>query len=450
MNIERNDIDALNAELHISLAPADYTTNVEEAIKKYRKSAQIPGFRPGHIPVSLVKQRYGKSLLVEEINRLIQQSLSNYLRTNNVEALGFPIPAIGNDDVGNWDQPGDFKFRYHLGLAPNIEPNLDKTQVFSYYKVNVDDTMIDRQVKDLARRYGKMSDPEVSENEDMLICDFTELDETGEVQAGGITNKSTVSIEFVKDADTKNKLIGLKVDDVVTVNPHLLSESHEDLAKMLGIDHHALHELDSMFQLKVSEIKRIEPHAIDQELFDKLFGEGAVTSEEEMRTLTKTDLEQRFQRDSDYLFKRQFAKTITEQLNPQLPDAFLKRYIVMTNEKPVTLEMVEHDYPMYSAQLRWELIETKIIRQFELHVSSEEMTDHVKLIMAARYAEYGLPVEGEMLEGLAKQTLSNKDEYKKVRDFLFEEKMIALVKERCTIDEKKLSFDEFVVMVQHN
>jgi trigger factor len=450
MNIERNDIDTLNTELSINITPVDYAERVDAAIKKYRKTAQLPGFRPGHIPASLVKQRFGKSILAEEINRVIQDNLYKYINENQLEILGSPIPSAQNGEVGNWDDPGDFQFRYHIGMAPKIDVNLEKELSFDYYRVNVDDQMIDRQVKDLARRYGKMSDPEVSESEDMIMVDFAELNAEGSVKEGGINSKSTVSIEFVKDADTKAKLIGLKKDDKVTVNPHMLTENHDDLAKMLGVAHEVVHHIESNFELTVTEIKRIEPHAVDQELFDKLFGPDEVKSEAEMRARTKADMEKMFERDSDYLFKREFAKKITGIVDPQLPDEFLKRYIAISNTKPVTPEMVEHDYPMYAAQLRWELIEGRIIRKYELNVTPDEALTHVKQILASRYAQYGLPMEDEMLTEFAKKTMSNREEAKNVYDFLFEEKMVAVVKERCTLVEKSMNYDEFVHRVQHS
>jgi trigger factor len=335
MHIERKDIDTLNAELHINIAPSDYAERVDNAIKKHRKTMQMPGFRPGHVPMTLVKQRFGKSILAEEINQVIQSNLYKFLSENKIEILGSPIPGSDQNEVGDWENPGDFKFIYQLGLAPSIHVDLDATHKFDYFKVEVNEELINRQVKDLARRYGKMSDPETSEAEDMLMVELSELDENGLLKEGGISNKSTVSIEFVKDAATKAVLTGLTVGSVVEVNPQMLTENHEDLAKMLGITHHDVHHLSSKFQLKVNEIKRIEPHAVDQELFDKLYGPGEVNAELEMRNKVKADLEQMFARDSDFLFKREFAKKITETIDPKLPDSFLKRYIQLTNEKPV-------------------------------------------------------------------------------------------------------------------
>lgn len=449
MNIERTDLDALNAELNISLAPADYSERVDTAIKRYKKNAQIPGFRPGHVPTSLIKQRFGKSILAEEINQVLQDNLYKYINDNKLEILGSPIPTGENDEVGNWENPGDFKFRYQVGFAPIIDVELTNALSFEYVKVKVDDTLLDRQINDLARRYGKMSEPELSGNEDMIIAMLQELDENGAVKDGGISHQTTVSVEFIKDEATKAKFIGLKKDDAINVDPHMLSSNHEDLAKMLNISHDALHGLSSQFKLTVVELKRIEAHAIDQELFDKLFGEGEVNSEAELRDRVKADLEKMFERDSDYLFKREFAKKYTDMLNPQLPDSFLKRYIMLTNEKPVTAEMVEHDYPYYAAQLRWELIEGKIIRKYEIRVSPDEALEHVKQVLASRYAQYGLPMQEEMLTEFAKKSLADKNEAKNVYDFLYEEKMIEIVKQNCSLNFVEMPYDEFVNKVQH-
>jgi trigger factor len=446
MNIERKDIDALNAELEIQFSPVDYTDRVEASIKKVRKTMQIPGFRPGHVPNSLVKKKYGKSILAEELNQMIQENLYKYIADHKLEILGSPIPTAENDSVGDWDNPADFRFTYQVGFAPTLNVQLDASQSYEYTRALIDDQLIERQMKDLARRYGKMSDPEVSEGEDMLMVELTPVVSEGEPK----TSKSTVSIEYIKDAATKQQLIGLKKDDVITVNPHHLTDNHEDLAKMLGLTHAEVHDVTGDYSLKVTEIKRLEPHAIDQELFDKIYGKDEVTSEETMRERVRQELEQAFGRDADFLFKKVFARQITEQLNPSLPDAFLKRYIALSNDKPVTEEMIEHDYPLYAAQLRWELIEGKIIRQYELKVTPEDAMAHVKQVLASRYAQYGLPMEDEMLTEFAKKTLSNKEEAKNVYDFLYEERIVALVKEKCTLQEHYLPYEEFIHKVQHS
>jgi trigger factor len=282
------------------------------------------------------------------------------------------------------------------------------------------------------------------------MVELTELNADGQPAENGIKSNSTVSIEFIKDEETRSKLTGLKKDDVVTVNPHHLTSNHDDLAQMLGITHQDIHQLQSSFQLKVTEIKHIVPHDLDQELFDKLYGKEVVTTEAEMRERTKAQLENTFAQDSDYLFKREFRKEIIKRVNPQLPDEFLKRFIMMTNEKPVTAEIVDYEYPLYAGQLRWQLIENKIMRQYEIRVTPDEAREHVKTILRDRYAQYGLPeMEAEHMDEMAKRALGNKEEEKQVYDFLFEEKMMAVVKENCTIEEKTISLDDFIHKVQH-
>lgn len=449
MQIERINLDELNAELSISIAPSDYSDRVESAIKKYRKNAQLPGFRPGHVPVTLIRQRFGKSILAEEINTLLQDKIDGYIRENQLQILGSPMPVAEEQEVGNWDNPGDFQFKYQLGLAPEFDVELDSSLSFDYYKVLVDDTLIDRQIKDMARRFGSLHTPEESAADDMLMVKLEELNESGEVKEGGISADTTISIEYINNDATKAALTGIRKDAQLSVNPHDLSANHEDLAKMLGITHDELHHLSGNFRLTVNDIKRMVPHAYDQELFDKMFGEGEVKSEEEMRARVKSDLEAMFSRDSDYLLKRTIAKELRNKINPQLPDEFLKRFIRQTNEKPITDEILEREYPMYADQLRWDLIESRILGKYNIQVSYDELKGHVKSDYAARFAQYGIPVDDERLEEMAKEVLSKKDELRNIYGFLQEEKIAQLIKEKCTLNSISLDYDAFVNKVQH-
>jgi len=449
MNIEKNNLDTLNAELTISLQKEDYTPRVDKALKEYRKRTQLPGFRPGHVPMTLIQQRFGKSILAEEINTVLQGAIYKYIQENKIEILGSPMPKKDNGEVGNWDDPNEFRFTYELALAPEVSVALNKNQSFVYHKVNVDDIIIDRHSKDLARRYGKMSDPEMSSEEHMLMAELHEINETGEIIEGGIFNKTTVSIEYVPDADTKKQLIGLKIGDSVVIDAMNLNNNHEDLAKMLGITHHQVHHLHNKFKLTVTEVKHLEPHEFNQELFDKIYPAGEVTSIEGMKEKVLSELEQMFTRDADWLFKREFALEISKRTNFNLPDEFLKRWIVSTNEKPVTLEQVEYEYPVYSGQLRWQLIENAILKQYEIKVSPDEALNHVKSVLRDRYTQYGLPIGDDELTEMAKKPLTNKEELKNIYDFLYEEKMIQLVKELCHLEEKMLSLEEFTHRAQH-
>ena len=448
MNIEKNTLDALNAELTIHLQPTDYNERFERAVKLYRKRANMPGFRPGTVPASLIKKRFGKALLAEEINGLLQDAIYSYIQDQKLNVLGNPIPKA-EEEVGNWEEPGDFRFTYELGLAPDVPLTIDETLSFTYRKVKVDDVLINRQVKDLARRFGQLSAPEVSEGEDMIMAQLVELNDDGSVKEGGINSQSTVSIEYIKDESTRNALIGLKQGDKVRVNPHHLSSNHEDLAKMLGITHHDVHHLGDTFELTVNEIKRMAPHELNQELFDKLYGKDAITSEEQMRDRVKGELEEMFGRDSEWLFKREFARRLVEAAPFDLPDAFLKRWIALTNEKPLSQDALEAEYPAYASGLRWQLIENHIARTFDIRITMEDAMSYVKDQLSRQWAQYGLPLDDEMLDKYARQTLSDKEQSRNIYSTLTESRMSELLKEKCTIVTEEMSYDDFVHYVQH-
>ncbi|MFN0032954.1 MAG: trigger factor [Flavobacteriales bacterium] len=450
MIIEKQDVDALNAELKIKVHPDDYKENVDKALKNYRKQASMPGFRPGHVPATLIKQRYGKSILAEEISRLIQDNIYRYIAENKIAVLGSPIPKNDQEVPGNWDNPGDFQFTYEMGIAPSIQFSLDQNQTFNYYKVHVTDTLIDRQVKDMARRYGKMEDPELSEAEDMLMCVLKEVDENNNEKEGGLRSYTTVSIEYLFNDETKNKLIGLKREDKVIVNPQHLSSNHEDLAQMLNISHNEVHHLRCNVELHVTDIKRVIPHELDQELFDKLFGKDAVTTEKEMRDRTRQQLESTFERDGDYLFRRELRSELVKRVNPQLPDDFLKKFIRLTNEKPLTAEIVDYEYPAYAGQIKWELIEDYLMKQLNLTVTKEDVLSYVREVLTERYAQYGLPaMDDEMLTQMAERAISNKDEMAQTTRLIRENRISEAIKQQCSVNESVISMDEFMQKFQH-
>src|SRR5690606_14360637 len=280
--------------------------------------------------------RSGKSLLAEEINQLVNNSIRNYIDEHKLDVLGSPIPSTDHKDEGNWDQPEDFQFFFDMAIAPEFEVKITEKTKFDFHRVAVSDKMVDEQIDNLTKRHGKLSDAEVSEDNDLLLGTFVELDENDEIQEGGIMNTSSISIEFVKDEDTKKKLIGLKPGDVAVLDPTKISSGPADMAKMLGIEAAQAEAVTRNFRLNVNEVKRMERAALYQELFDKLFGKDEVTSEEDFRSRSKTDIEKMFNADSDQLFKREVMKSLEEKLNIQLPDEFLKRWIQLSNEKPLS------------------------------------------------------------------------------------------------------------------
>ena len=446
MHITKEKIDDQNALLKIKLEPNDYSEQYNNALKGYRKQVNLPGFRAGKVPMSLIKQRFGKSLLAEEVNKLLNESIQKYISENKLEVLGSPIPSEDHKEQGDWDNPGDFEFVYELGLAPELDVKITKKDKFEYHPIIIEDKMLDEQINNISRRYGKMSEATVAAANDMLIGDFVELDENDEIKPGGIMHEGTISLEFI-DKDEQKKLIGKKVGEDAVVDPHKVSRGHDDLAKMLGISHEETHDINTNFKFMVREIKHLEPAELNAEFFNKIFGEGEVKDEKEFREKIREDLAKGFDADSDRLFKRDITKKLIAEYNPSLPDAFLKKWILMTNEKPITPEELEQDYEQYQKSLQWQLIFNKLVENEAIKIEEDEVVKRTMELMAGQYAQYGMPApEEEELKQTALRVLANEDESRKVFDMLYDEKLVAYIRENATVKEKPVTYDEIAEM----
>jgi trigger factor len=443
MNVSQTSLDDLRIELAVTLTPEDYTPRVERTLKRHQQNAAMPGFRKGKVPMQLIKRQYGQSVLAEELNTLLSEQLQSHIQENKLNVLGNPIPSENSEDAGDWNNPDTFTFHYELGLAPALDLDFGKKAKFTRHKIKVDKDAIQRQVTDLQRRHGKMIDPDKSADNDMLVGTFTQLDGQGENLEGGITSDSTISIEFVEDKKTKKALIGLEPGSEVTVDPHKVSRGHDDLGRMLGLSHEQVHDLQGEFKFAVKEIKRLEPHDINQALFDKVYGAGVVTDEKAFRERVSQDLDGHFDRDAEWVFRRRFVVDLIDHMKVALPDTFLKRWIMLTNENPLTPEQVEEEYPGYAESLRWQILQQTVAEAIDLKVTAEELEDEAKRMVGAQYAQYGMPMDEETLTNVARNVLNDEKERRRIADVLVERKVVDDLKTRVTISEKLVSFDEF-------
>lgn len=451
MNVIRENVDALNAVLKVQIAPEDYQGKVEKALEDYRKRANIPGFRKGKVPMGLVKKQYGKGVLAEELNKTVNEALYNYLNAEKVEILGNPIPKYDAEVKGDWDNPSDFEFQYEIGLTPEFEIKLSGRNKFDYVKVKTDDKLVDQQIDDLRRRYGKLIAREEVTGTELVLGQFVELDENGEIKEGGVMNSSTVSIEFVEDKATLKELKGKKVGDKLVVDPAKLAKGEADLAAMLGVTKEDLPNLNDKFQFTINEIRKMEMAELNQELFDKLFGEGEVKSEAEMRERISNDMNGMFDGDSDRLFTRKVYDHLIEKTEMALPDEFLKRWIKMSNQKEITDEQIEAEYDEYAKGLRWQLIQGKLFKDNEVKINPDEALEFTKSLLVSQYAQYGIPApEDNELTESARKVLANQEEANRVYDMLAERKLTELFKGIVKLNEKEVSYDEFVKLAQGN
>ena len=440
MNITQEKIDALNAKLKVQLSSEDYQEKVEAVIVNYRKTASIPGFRKGKVPMGQVKKMIGKSVLVDEVNKLLQEAIYKHITENKVEVLGNPLPLTSEVD---WDNATDFEFEYEMGLAPEFKVTLDKKSKFDYLQIVADKKMVDHYVTDMAKRYGKMTQPEKSEKTDLMMGEFTQLDGEGNALEGGINHTSSVALDIIQDKKAQKALVGLTDGDEVKL--HITNDFSNDAHHMLNIKKEELETLDADFTFKVNKISRMEPADMTQDLFDKVFGKDTVKSEKEFRAKVKEEVEKSFEGESDNKLKNDVILHLIKKTKLSLPDTFLKKWLVATNEQGLTEEQVEQEYEQYSKSLKWQLIENKIIKDNELEVKNEDVISHTKELIVSNFAQYGQPApEDKKLEEIAVQVLGSEEERKKVYNQLYDVKTMSLYKEKFSLKNKEVTYDEFV------
>jgi trigger factor len=441
MNISKKDINALTAELSITLTPSDYETKVENAIKKVQKQATLPGFRPGKVPVGLIKKQHGKSILVDEINKILNETLYKYINENKIEILGNPMPK--EDNKIDFDNQTEWTFNYELGLTPNFDVKLDNSQSFVYNTVKIDDELVEKYLKDVKRNYGKPSNPEVAEGKDVLYIDIVELDADNNIVAGGVFKSTSIGIDRLKNEAAKTKLTGAKKEDKIIINANELYDSAVDKSISLGIDKEVAEKFDSNLQLTVRNIARMEDAELNQELFDKLYGAGNIKSLEEFKEKIKGELALMFAQDTDRKFVETVEQTLVEKLNITLPDDFLKRWLMAVNEKPLTKEQLEAEYPAYAKSMQWKLIENKIIKNNNLAVTIEEAKEEASNYVRSQFARYGqVPEEAEVAK-IVDGILGKQEEAQKIFEGLYSKKVLDVLKTSCKLDTKEVSYNEF-------
>jgi trigger factor len=411
-------------------------------LKEHQKRASVPGFRPGKVPTGMIKKMYGKSILVDEINKLLNDSLYKYLHENKIEVLGNPLPKA--DTQIDWDNQKDFEFLYEMGLAPKFNVDLSPKDKFAYKTVKIDEELVNKYVTDVAKRYGKVEQVEVSTAADLLNGDFVELDTNGEILPGGVFKTGSLFLERVKDEQVKIQLTGLKKDDKVVLESQKIFENPADLAALLGLDKDAAAAFTAKVQFTVKSVSHLVPADINQEFFNKIYGEGVVNSEEEFRAKVRQELGTIFVNDSERKFYNDVVEHLMNKINFDLPKDFLKRWIVAVNEKPVTAEQVEAEFDGYAKGLKWQLIENKIIKENNIAVTKEEVIEHTKELILEQFGKFNpMPMEEEELNQTAQRVLANEEEAKKLYEKLYGQKVLTLFKSKFTIENQEVSYDDF-------
>jgi len=444
MKITQSKVKKMMSSITVEVEESDYIGKVDTTLKKYRKDAVIPGFRKGKTPMSIISKQYKVSVVVDEVNKMIQDELYKHITDNKLRVLGSPMP-MGSEEI-DWVNSVDFKFEYEIGLAPEFDVKLGNKDSLNYYNITAEAKLVDNYCTDIAKRYGKMSNPEVSEKGDMVFCTISQLDVNGVLMENGISNDATVSIDVIVDKKNQKKFIGLKKDDHLILNVVSVFENKTDLAAMLNISAEELTGLASEeFQFTVKQVNRLAPSELNPELFAKVYKEESIKDVKAFKAKIKEEAENSFIVESDRMLKNDVVTFFINKTKLKLPDEFLKRWLVKTSEKPLTMEQVEQEYDMYSKSLKWQLIENKILEEHEIKINNEDLLEHTKKMVAFQMKQYGQPSTDEkQLLDISENILKNDDERKKISDQLFDERTLVIYKEIFKLKNKSISYDDFV------
>ena len=435
MNITKENVDALNAVVKVDIVANDYQDKVTKVLTDYRKSANIPGFRKGHVPMGMVKKQYGKSVMIDEVNKLLQESLNKFLTEEKLDILGNPLPRVQDDF--NWDAD-KFSFEFELGLAPEFDVNLKSKKKVTQYNIVATDELIDKEVENIQSRYGKMSALDVATKDANVTGTFVNEEK-------GIEKKSTFLVSDLKGKKNEKKVIGAKVGDVIELDTKKLFEDDHKLQHILGVSHDEIHDLDITVTLTVEEITKTEPADLDKELFDKLFADGSVNSVTELREKIKEDAEKQFQQQADQQLLNAVTEHLVDETKFDLPATFLQKWLATAGEKELTAEQATEEYNKSEKGLRYQLIEGKIMKDNDIKLDYKELVEYAKGFIRSQMAQFGnMNPEEKELDDIAARILQNQDEAKKLQDQLVSQKLLAFYKENVSFKTKKVTYEEFI------
>ncbi|WP_242130716.1 trigger factor [Aestuariivivens marinum] len=435
MNITRENVDALNAVVKVDIAKEDYSDKVEKILTDYRKTANIPGFRKGHVPMGMVKKQYGKAVLVDEVNKLLQGALNKYLTEEKLDVLGQPLPKP-QDNI-DWDADA-FTFEFELGLAPEFEVNLKSKKAITHYNIVADDKMISEQVERIQKQYGKLVSQDVVEKDSEVTGAYKNEEKE-------IDNTVTLTLDKFKGKATEKKFVGAKVGDVITLKTKGLFDDEHELMHALKLGHDEVHGLDIEVTFTITEINKRELADLDQELFDKLFGKDVVKSVTELKTKIKEDAEKQFVQQADQKLLNDVTEYLVDNTKFDLPAEFLTKWLQASGEKEMDSEQAKEEYEKSEKSLRYQLIEGKLIEDNNIKVTMDDIKNHARQMIKAQMAQFGqMNPSDKELDDIAARVLSNQEEARRISEQLISQKLLEVYKEKANIKVKELSYEDFV------
>lgn len=450
MNITKENTGDLTAKIKIEVASVDYEQQVSNALKEMQKKASLKGFRPGKVPFGLIKKMYRPNVVADEVNKLLSDSLNNFITENKLEILGYPLASKDQESKIDFENESDFEFFFDIGLTPDVKVAIDQTTEVDYYDIKVEDDQVDKYVIDTAQRYGKPFNPETIEKGDLIKGTAEQLDENGEKVEGGVNTDTSLSVDFIKDEIVQNKFIGRKVGDTINFNPLKATENETETASMLSIKKDELDKMNADYAFTITEISRIEAAEVNEELFMKVYPNDAVKTEEDFREKLRQEAKNYFQNETDNFFVHEAMEKLTNDTVVDFPDEFIKRWLVESDEH-VTEETVNEDFEAYKPSLKQQLIIGKIASEYGIKVEVEDIRNHIKDFFAKQYMmDFEDEEKSKQLDGIVDSIMKNKEETKKIYDQLFDTQIRKTFKEKLKLNTIEVTYDDFIKKVDEH
>ena len=442
MNISQENNGDLTAIIQINLKEEDYIESVNKQLSDYRKKANVPGFRPGKVPMGMINKMYGKSVRVEEVNKAVSEALNNYILENNLNVLGYPLPNMEKTTTIDFDNQDEFDFFFDIGLSPEFEIDISENINVPYYSIKIGDEEIDKAINDIKVRFGNEENPEVAEESDALQGKFREVDENGDVVEGGKEHAGYFRIEDVKLKTIQKKFIGAKAEDKLVFNLMKAFKNEDKVKSLLHIHDGEEDKLELDYQFEIEKVVRTEEAEVNEELFKKVYPNEEITSEEAFRERLVVDLKQHHARDTDQQFLADSINELMGQANIELPDEFMKRWLLESNQGKITTEQLDEQYDSYKKTMKWQLIDAKLQEKHgeALKVDQEAIRNKVR----AYFQPGGEGGEiSPQIEQIVDQVLSNQEETERIYRGLMDENYVKLFKEHFKLKEKEVDSEKF-------
>lgn len=447
MEITLDKKNSTEGLIKIKIDQADYQPKYEEKIRDYSRKANIKGFRAGKVPAGVIKKMFGKSILVEEINHMLSHKLSDYIKDNNLRIIGEPLPNREKADTINWDSQTNFEFEYQIGIAEDFKYDLSSKVKVKSYPIEVDEKVISETISDLTKRFGKAEYPEVSEATDNLFGQLTPAEE------GGFKNETAV-IDITKVTKKEQaKFVGLKKGEEVTFEISKIFDKDSDVATLLDVSEDVAKKAKGKYTLKIENISRVEPAAINQELFDRVFGKDSVADEAAFRAKVKETVSQNYKRETDYFLDHNIEDYYLKNTQVNLPEGFLKNWLKATSEGKVTDEVLSNEFDAYTRTLKWDLIKNKIAEDAKISVETDEVKVRAKEVILSQFGGAAFAEQlGDRLDAITDNYLSheNGQNFMRLYNQLRNDKIMNHIRQNITIDDKPVSVDEFKKIVQEH